>query len=265
MRLHFMSLDPSPFRIHPDTSSPKLLDPPSVAEIKTLTCSGCGKMGVSICARCSKKPGYKTALARAHPLQERDPKLYKRLDELSRSPLRENKELWDEFCIEIKAGSYYEHLPILFEILQEGKWRTDSLYPMRWLRENFARRVKRVSPQEDYGPTGKRLPGGPKIDKRNGAVTALSFRPFAEFESEVGGDGDIIPAIEVLEGRIARKELETSGGQEYLWESRDQSAATSPLDGNSARLNCAELGASDCNRLADALKRDRRVFEKHWQ
>src|ERR1019366_7348371 len=56
--------------------SPQLLGPAAVAEVKALTCSGCGKPGVSICARCSKKPRYKAALARVHPLQERDPELY---------------------------------------------------------------------------------------------------------------------------------------------------------------------------------------------
>ena len=92
-----------------------------------LACVVCGKIGVSICARCCKKPGYRTTLARAHPLQERDPKLYKRLDGMARLPLQQNKQLWDEFFIEIKAGDFYEHLPILVEILQEGKWRTDAL------------------------------------------------------------------------------------------------------------------------------------------
>ncbi|HME32872.1 MAG TPA: hypothetical protein VKG65_08990, partial [Terriglobales bacterium] len=74
-----------------------------------LSCAGCGKIGVSICARCSRKPRYRTAIARAHPLQERDPELYKRLDEMSRLSFRENKQSWDEFCIEIKAEDFYEH------------------------------------------------------------------------------------------------------------------------------------------------------------
>src|SRR5450759_3379511 len=77
--------------------------------ITTITCAVCGKAGVSICAKCSKKGRrYKTALARANPLQERDPELYKRLDEMSRLSLQGNRQVFDEFCIEIKAGVFYE-------------------------------------------------------------------------------------------------------------------------------------------------------------
>ena len=45
-------------------------------------------------------------IARAHPLQERDPEFYKRLDEMSRLSIEEVKQLWNEFCIEIKAGDF---------------------------------------------------------------------------------------------------------------------------------------------------------------
>src|SRR6266567_4045697 len=92
--LHCMPSEVSPSRTDSQSSSPKLLDPPSAAEIRTLTCLGCGKTGVSICAKCSKTPGYRTRLARAHPLQERDPELYKWLDEMSRLPLQGNQQLW---------------------------------------------------------------------------------------------------------------------------------------------------------------------------
>ena len=87
----------------------RLLDPTVAPEITTITCAVCGKAGVSICAKCSKKGRrYKTALARANPLQERDPELYKRLDEMSRLSLQGNRQVFDEFCIEIKAGGFYE-------------------------------------------------------------------------------------------------------------------------------------------------------------
>src|ERR1035441_9678538 len=120
---------------------------PSVPKI---TCAVCGEPGVSICARCSKKGRrYKTALAQAHPLLERDPALYKRLDQMSRLPLKGNQKSWDDFCAEIGAGRYYEYMPILVEIMQEGKWRTDTLDPMKWLRGNLANRVKRVSAPEE--------------------------------------------------------------------------------------------------------------------
>ena len=56
---------------------------------------------------------------------EREPELYKRLDELSRVPFEGNHESWGEFCIEIKAEEFYEHIALLVGILREGKWRTD--------------------------------------------------------------------------------------------------------------------------------------------
>src|SRR5262245_60883596 len=104
-----MPLDVSPSDTHPKSSSP---NPPSGNEIKILTCLGCGQTGVSICARCSKKPGYKTALARAHPLQDRDPELYARLDQMCRVPLEESWQSWgmegvDGLCMDIGAEAYY--------------------------------------------------------------------------------------------------------------------------------------------------------------
>jgi hypothetical protein len=163
-----------PSRTNHSVSSSKPLDS-AAAEATTLTCSGCGKTGVSICARCSKKPGYKTALARAHPLHERDPELYKRLDEMSRLSPQEIKPLWDEFCIEIKARDFYEHLPIFIEILQEGKWRTEALSVKTWLHGNLAKRIKRSHGVEDYGPevNAKRRPSRRRVDRRSGALRRL--------------------------------------------------------------------------------------------
>src|ERR1039458_3508856 len=167
MDLHREALDVRIRRTNHKPSPPKLLDPTVAAATTTLACVVCGKIGVSVCAKCSapRKRKYRTEIAQAHPLQERDPELYKRLDGMSRLPLQGNQQLWDEFCVEIKAGAFYEHLPILVEILQEGKWRTDALSVRTWLRENLARRVKRISAPEDYDPTGKRHAGGPKFDK----------------------------------------------------------------------------------------------------
>jgi hypothetical protein len=172
----------------------EILDPIAATEITTLTCSGCGKIGVSICAKCAKT-GYRTAVARANPLQKRNPELYEWLDQMSRLSLEDNKKLWDEFCIEIKAGDLYEHLPILVEIVHEGKWRTDALKPLEWLRGKLARRVERLCGPEDYGPavasvdergrpviSRTRRPSWPKFDKRNGAVIAVGTQPYTEFE-----------------------------------------------------------------------------------
>lgn len=226
-----------------------------------LTCAVCGKAGVSICAKCSKKGRrYTTALARAHPLRERDPELYKRLDEMSRLPLRGNRQLWDEFCKEIKAEGFYEHLPILIEILKEGKWRTDTLSPRKWLRENLARRVKRSSAPEDYGPTGKRYAGGPKFDKRNGALTAFATRPYVEFEV-LSGDGATISPDEAIEGQLERKRLRTASGDE------DFNSVVMPADRDSLRFLGRRTYAEKCeglycSQMVYALKHDRPTFDK---
>ena len=203
-----------------------------------------------------QEPGYRTTLARAHPLQERDPKLYKRLDGMARLPLQQNKQLWDEFFIEIKAGDFYEHLPILVEILQEGKWRTDALDVMKWLRENFVRRVTRSGTLEDYGPAvnARRRPGGPKFDKRSGALTAFAERPFIEFEV-IRGNGDTISPDEAIEGKLERKRLQTAGGEDD-----DMPTFPMPADRDSlqflGRLTFAErLEAFGCEELAVALER----------
>jgi|NGEPerStandDraft_6_1074524.scaffolds.fasta_scaffold52573_1 hypothetical protein len=242
----------------------RLLDPTVAPEITTITCAVCGKAGVSICAKCSKKGRrYKTALARANPLQERDPELYKRLDEMSRLSLQGNRQVFDEFCIEIKAGGFYEHLPMLVEILQEGKWRTEAWDVRKWLRENLARQVRRSGTLEDYGPgvNARRRPGAPKFDKRSGALTAFAERPFIEFEI-LRGNGDTISPDEEIEGRIERKRLQTAGGgDDYM------PTFPMPADRDSlqflGRLTFAErLEAFGCKELADALERDRPAFDQ---
>ena len=261
MQPHGELLDVPPSATNHTASSPKLPNP-AAPEITKLTCAVRGKAGVSICAKCSKKGRrYTTALARAHPLQERDPELYKRLDELSRLPLQKHKQLWDEFSLDIGAGDSYEHLPILVEILQEGKWRTEALNVKKWLRENLSRRTKRASPPEDYGPTGRRRRGGPKFDKRNGALTAFATRPYAEFEV-LTKDGDTISPDEAIGGQLERKRLQTAGG-----EGDDMPTFPMPADRDSlqflGRLTFAErLEALGCEELADALERDRPVFDQ---
>jgi hypothetical protein len=248
-------------RTNHKASHPRLLGPTPAAEITTLTCSGCGKVGVSICARCSKKPGYKAMIARAHPLQERDPELYKRLDEMSRVSLQENKQLWDEFCREIKAEDFYEHLAILVEIVQEGKWRTKVLNVREWLRVQLARRAKRSTAPEDYGPTGRRRRGGPKFDKRNGALTAFATRPFTEFEV-LSRDGESISPDEAIEGQLERKRLQTAGDEDG-----DSVGWIVPADRDSLRFlgrrTVAErCEASRCAQMADALKHDKATFDQ---
>jgi|SRR5271165_181796 len=133
-----------------DESSEVLLPRTNDPSIQ-LACAGCGKTGVSICAKCAKT-GYRMAIARANPLREREPDLYGRLDKMSQLSLQEIEPLWYEFCIEINAEDFYEHLPIFVEILPDGKWRTDALDVRKWLRGNLAKRVKRMCGSEDYGP-----------------------------------------------------------------------------------------------------------------
>jgi hypothetical protein len=239
------------------TSSPRLSDLTSVTEITTPTCAVCGKAGVSICTKCSKGGrSYKAALARSNPLQERDPETYKRLDELSRLPLKGNKQLWDEFCIEIKAGDFYEYLPILVEIVHEGKWRTNALDAKGWLRGHFARRAKRVSAPEDYSPTGRRRPVGPKFDKRSGALIAFVTRPFAEFEV-LGEYGFAISAEEVID----RKRLQTVADDDGY------EVVVMPADRESLRFLGRQTLAEYCEafrclQMVDALKHDRPTFDR---
>jgi hypothetical protein len=62
---------------------------------------------------------------------------------MSQLPVEGNQEAWDGFCIEIKLGDFYEYLHVLAAILQEGKWRTEALDVIPWLRKNLTQRVKR--------------------------------------------------------------------------------------------------------------------------
>src|SRR5208337_3828879 len=98
------------------------------------------------------------------------------------------------------------------------------------LRENLAKRVKRIIAPEDYDPTGKRRAGGPKFDKRNGALTAAATRPFTEFAG-FGEDGDTIPPDEAIEGRIAKKDLLTTGDEDSY-----ESVIPMPADRESLKL-----------------------------
>lgn len=243
-----------------DESSEVLLPRTNDPSIQ-LACAGCGKTGVSICAKCAKT-GYRKAFARANPLQKRDPELYERLDQMSRLSLEDNKKLWDEFCIEIKAGALYEHLTILVEIVHEGKWRTDALKVKEWLRENLARRVKRLASGslEDYDPTGKRRTGGPKFDERNGALIDFGTQPFAEFELQ-NGDGDTMAPDEAIEGSIARKTLRTAGGM------YDEDVIPMPADRDDLRFLSRRTPAERwesyrCEELAEALEQDRAAFDQ---
>jgi hypothetical protein len=94
---------------------------------------------------------------------------------------------------------------ILVEIMREGKWRTDAWDIKRWLRQNLARRVKRSKGLEDYDRNGKRRPGDPKFDRRNGALTKCETRPFAEFEVR-DEDGHSMSPDEAIDGWLAQKD-----------------------------------------------------------
>lgn len=259
MQPHDESVEVSSSLTDQKASPQKLPDPVVAAEITTLTCSGCGKIGVTICAKCCKKRGV---IARLHPLQERDPELYKRLDEMSRLPLQGNKQLWDEFCIEIGAGYFYEDLPTLVEILQQGKWRTGILHPRTWLRKNLARRVKRSRGHEDFGPAvdARRRPSFPKFDKRNGALVASGTQPFAEFEGS-NQEGDAMLPEEVIEGGIAQKALQAAGCDD------DDGFVVVPADRDSLRslgqLSLDEKNAVEsCASAVEVLKEDKSEFDE---
>src|SRR5271165_4571925 len=204
-----------------DESSEVLLPRTNDPSIQ-LACAGCGKTGVSICAKCAKT-GYRKAVARANPLEKRDSELYGRLDKMSQLSLQEIKPLWDEFCIEINAENFYEHLPIFVEILQEGNWRTDALDVRRWLRGNLAKRVKRLCGPEDYGPavasvdeqgrpviSRTRRPSGLRFDKRDGTLIAFGTQPYTEFEVE-DGDGKSMTSEEAVDYYAAQTAEDEDG------------------------------------------------------
>lgn len=189
----------------------------------TLACKGCSKPIVSLCARCAERE-Y-SVLARENPLCEREPELYKKLDELSRLPLQGNEELYGEFCVEIGAGDHYEHLPVLAEILHEGNWRTGVWKVKPWIRQDFARRVRRAAGTDDFDSTGKRRPPKPpgaNFDKRSGLLISYETRPFVEFEA-VNDEGDAFSPEDVIDNAIVRKNLQTAGGM-------DEPPPVSPAD-----------------------------------
>jgi len=221
-----------------------------------MSCVGCSQAGVTICAACSKKSRYRQkAAARGNPLEKRSPQLYKHLDELSRSPLDGNKRLWDEFCIEIRADHLYEHLPILVEIVQEGKWRTDSLKPKIWLLQQFVNRVGKTGNNDDYDRNGRRRAEGPKFDKRNGALISCETRPYVEFEIR-GDDGETLAADEAIDGRLARAQLQNgAGGCQQLLADRESLRA---LRG---RTYAESIESDHCERLYDILQQDKPAFD----
>jgi hypothetical protein len=196
------------------------------------------------------------ATLQANPLQERAPELYKRLDELSRLPLEKNKEVWDEFCIEIGAGDLYEHLPILVAILREGKWRTGVTHHKAWLRENLARRAKRFNQAvlDDYDATGKRLPCGPKFDKRNGALIEFGTRPFVEFEVQ-NSDGTVMSPEDVVDGLI---EPSLSDDGHFI----PMAADADDLRLLGGRTLAERYEAENCKFMVTMLKHERPTFDK---
>src|SRR5664279_5256264 len=192
---------------------------------------------------------------------------------MSRLPLKGNQKLWDDFCAEVGGEDYYEYMPILVKIVQEGGWRTDALKPLEWLRGNLAKRVMRLCGPDDYGPavasvdnegrpviSRTRRPSWPKFDKRNGALTAFATRPYAEFEV-LSRDGETISPDEAIEGQLERKRLRTASPDE-----NDNSVAM-PADRDSLRFlsrkTLAERWESyRCEELAEALKLDKAAFDR---
>jgi hypothetical protein len=188
---------------------------------------------------------------------------------MSRSSPHENKQLWDEFCAEIGAKDYYEYMPILVEIVQEGGWRTDALKPLEWLCGKLARRVKRLCGPDDYGPavasvdkegrpviSRTRRPSWPKFDKRNGALTAFGTQPYAEFEVQ-DGDGDTMTSEEAVDYLAGQTEQDEDG----------QLIRAMPADRDSLRFLrgralAEQCEASRCEELADALNNDRAAFDQ---
>ena len=113
---------------------------------------------------------------------------------------------------------------------------------------------------EDYDPTGKRLPGGPKFDHRSGALSAFATRPFTEF-AVLCEDGDTIDPVDVIEGQLERKRLQTVLGDE------DNNGSVMPADRESKRFlgrrTLAEkLEALQCARMLQALQHDKPAFEE---
>ncbi len=211
-----------------------------------------------ICCRCdSPAAKRKRALAAkaATPLEERDPELYKRLDELSRLPLEGNGAVWNEFVLEIGAGQLYEHLPMLVALLREGNWRS-ALNPQAWLSKAWRNQARKCGSEDDYDRTGKRRPGGPKFDKRNGALLRIAIRPYAEFEMS-NTEGERLSGEEVIDAAVAMKQ--TLRVSNYFHVPVADRESLKFLHG---RTWAEAYEGQECERALNALQQDRPAFNE---
>jgi hypothetical protein len=160
------------------------------------------------------------------------------------------------FAYRLKASNFYEHLPILVEIVREGRWRTNALKPETWIRLEFSSRLRKAHKDDDYDRTGKRRPGGPRFDKRNGALISWEARPYAEFEIS-NEEGETLSADEDIDGRLARAEARRGdGGHQLLLADRDSLRTLRGRTWAEYREN--EL----CEERLDKLKGDTAAFDK---
>ena len=131
---------------------------------------------------------------------------------------------------------------------------------MKWLRENLANRVKRVSaPEEgeDY-PTGKRRPGGPRFDKRSGLLISHGTRPYTEFGG-VGQEGDDFSPEGAVDNKVARRNLQTAGGGD------DDGHIVMPADRDTSSRILRKKTLTewlDGGLMMTLLERDRPAFDK---
>ena len=190
---------------------------------------------------------------------------------MSRLPLKGNQKSWDDFCVEIGAGRYYEHMPILVKIVQEGGWRTDALKPPEWLRVNLAKRVMRLCGPDDYGPAvasvdkrGRpvisitRRPSWPRFDKRSGLLISHGTRPYAEFGG-VGQEGDDFSPEGAVDNKVARRNLQTAGGGD------DDGHIVMPADRDTSSRILRKKTLTewlDGGLMMTLLERDRPAFDK---
>jgi hypothetical protein len=188
---------------------------------------------------------------------------------MSQLSLQEIKLLWDEFCVEINAEDFYEHLPTFVEIPQEGKWRTDALDVRKWLRGNLAKRVRRLCGPEDYGPSvasaddhGRpvisetRRPSWPKFDKRNGALVAVGTQPFTELEVQ-DGDGESMTSEEAVDCQVGQTAQDEDGHINRVMLANSESLRI--LGHRTRAEHCEAYRRED---MAVALKNDRAAFYK---
>jgi hypothetical protein len=156
------------------------------------------------------------------------------------------------------VGHLYEYLPILASIVGEGKWRSSRVtHHKAWLRENFAEQVRRATrgALDDYDKTGKRARGGPKFDRRNGALIEACVRPFAEFAVRCA-DGNTVSLEEVIGRRFAAIDPEDGNGS-IPW----------PADADDLKFlggrTLAERWESDnCKFMVTMLRFERPTFDK---